>query len=191
MNVARNLVGGAAVLLFALIVGIVQNTVRSNPMKLIPRVPATETGTTDPTAKPGPNSKPYIHPKADPGLPGPGAVTADELAAGEVAKERVKAVLELDSAVIVDARSEGEFAEGHIPGAINIPYESFVDYFDTLTEFVPMQATVICYCRSVSCDLSDNLARELRLAGYDKVVVYHGGIDEWTEAGYPVETGGE
>lgn len=190
MNFLKNLIGGGAVLLFALIVGIVQNTVRSTPVKLIPRVPpvAASTGAEKPS-KPGPGTKPNIHPPADPGHPGPGAVTDEEIAAGEVTKERVKAVAELGSAIILDARSEGEFAEAHIPGAINIPYKNFVDYFDRLTDLVPMHGTVICYCRSVTCDLSDNLAQELRLAGYEKVVVYRGGIDEWTEAEYPVEEG--
>lgn len=192
MTFLKNLIGGAAILLFALIVGIVQNTVRSDPMKLIPRIPAaTASADGAKPAKPGPGTRPNIHPPADPAHPGPGAVSDEEIAAGVVAKERVKMVSELGSAIILDARSEGEFAEAHIPGAINIPYERFVDYFDTLTEQVPMDRTVICYCRSVTCDLSDNLARELRLAGYERVVVYRGGIDEWTEAEYPVETGRE
>ena len=40
MTFLRNLIGGGAILLFALIIGIIQNTVRSKPMTLIPRIPA-------------------------------------------------------------------------------------------------------------------------------------------------------
>ena len=92
-------------------------------------------------------------------------------------------------AFIIDARTAHEYAEGHIPGALNVPYDEFVDYYADLIDRVPMDATVIAYCKSVTCDLSDLLAQELKLAGYERVLLYRGGWDEWTEAGFPAAVG--
>ena len=113
-----------------------------------------------------------------------------ELAVGEVSKERLRVVLDTGTAILIDARGESEFAEGHLPGALNIPYENLFDHTATLDYEVPRDATVIVYCTSVTCDLGDKLARELRLMDYERVVLYRGGWDEWSEAGYPTETDG-
>ena len=102
---------------------------------------------------------------------------------------RVEVLLDVqplsDRVRVPDARAEGEFAEGHLPGALNIPTDNFYDY--DVDGLVPIDAAVIVYCRSVTCDLSDRLAQELRLMGYQNVVVYRGGWDEWSEAGFPLD----
>ena len=49
-------------------------------------------------------------------------------------------------ALIVDVRTPEEFADGHYPGAINIPHETILDGLNQLgvTQVTP----VILYCRS-------------------------------------------
>lgn len=171
----------------ATIVGLAQNAVRSNPMDLFPKVQKPSLATS-PTTDPATDA-----PSAMDSLSAAGAVagevSGEEIARGELSKDRLKAIMDTGTAIIIDARSENEYAEGHVRGALNIPYESFVDHYRDLEAYVPMDATVICYCRSVTCDLSDHLAQELRLMGYEKVLLYRGGWDEWIETGYPVETG--
>ena len=51
-------------------------------------------------------------------------------------------------ALIVDVRTPEEFADGHYPGAINIPHETILDGLNQLgvTQVTP----VILYCRSGS-----------------------------------------
>ncbi len=49
-----------------------------------------------------------------------------------------------DGATLVDVRSEGEFAAGHVDGAINIPVDGIRD---RLAE-VPRNKPVVLYCRS-------------------------------------------
>ena len=51
----------------------------------------------------------------------------------------------LNSASIVDVRTPGEFAEGHYPGAVNIPLNEFTDRLDELKE---MKQPIVAYCRS-------------------------------------------
>jgi phage shock protein E len=65
---------------------------------------------------------------------------------------------------LVDVRSAGEFAAGHIPGAINIPVQQLQA---RLGELKPKDAAVVVYCRSGN--RSGNAARILRNAGFARV----------------------
>ena len=49
-------------------------------------------------------------------------------------------------ALIVDVRTPEEFADGHYPGAINIPHESILEGLNQLG--VTTSTAVILYCRS-------------------------------------------
>ena len=49
-------------------------------------------------------------------------------------------------ALIVDVRTPEEFADGHYPGAINIPHETILDGLNQLG--VTEETLVILYCRS-------------------------------------------
>lgn len=176
MRFVRDLVGGVAIIVASSIVAVAQNAVRGNPVTLILNVPTSSTA-------PAP-SEPAV--QDGDASPSPGEHAPHP---GDLTKEQVKEMMESGTIIIVDARSEHEYEDGHIPGAVNIPYEKLVEYSQTLNNNVPLDATVVCYCRSVTCDLSDNLAQELRLMGYENVLLYRGGWDEWSEAGYPGETG--
>jgi 3-mercaptopyruvate sulfurtransferase SseA len=96
---------------------------------------------------------------------------------------------DVDTAVIIDARSTEEYEAGHIPGSINIPHDRIPEFQDVLNREVSNDAHVICYCRSPSCDFSDLLATELKIIGWQDVSVFSGGWEEWTKAGFPVEKG--
>ena len=62
---------------------------------------------------------------------------------------------------LVDVRTPGEFAAGHISGAINIP----VQQLDArMSELQPKYAAVVVYCRSGH--RSGNAARMLKNAGF-------------------------
>jgi rhodanese-related sulfurtransferase len=185
-------------MVIATVVGVLQNSVRSKPVTLFPQVPkkvAQKSPSPEVQAEdPAPSGNPETALEEEPGsgvataAPATaGPIAADEYASGELTKERLRVLLDAGAITLLDARSEHEFEEGHLPGAINIPYDNFVDYYNDLVDLVPIDADVVAYCRSVTCDLSDNLAQELQLAGYEKVLVYRGGWLEWTEAGFPVE----
>ena len=75
------------------------------------------------------------------------------------ARQLVKA-----GARLVDVRTPGEFAAGHIPGAVNIP----VQQLDArISELQPKDAAVVVYCRSGH--RSGNAARLLKSAGFAAV----------------------
>ncbi len=77
--------------------------------------------------------------------------------------------------VLVDVRTPGEFAERHIPGAINIPNE-------TIGTKPPRQLPdknqmILVYCRSGNRSLQ--ASRKLANMGYTNIVEI-GGINAWT-----------
>lgn len=93
-----------------------------------------------------------------------------------------------DAALIVDARDAEEYAEGHIPGAINLPYDEAVTDPVRLQNLAAPDRPIVVYCGGGTCEVSINLANELYYgAGYPKVAVYMGGFPEWVEKGLEVE----
>lgn len=183
MSFGKNLIGGVVIMVVAGLIGLAHNAVRGNPVKLIPKMAGSSSKSAAAEKK---SNTPVQTPQSTPAAEEAPMITDGEFATGELPKERVRTIMKAGTATIIDARGEDEFAEGHIPGAMNVPYEKLMEYTDQL-ELVPIDSPVICYCRSVTCDLSDDLARELRLMGYEKVVLYRGGWDEWSEAGFPAE----
>jgi len=94
------------------------------------------------------------------------------------------------AAVFVDAREVSEYGEGHIAGAISLPYDLAVSDPSRLEQLDTGGRAIITYCGGGGCEMSLQLANELMFMGqHDKVLVYEGGFPEWIEAGYPVETG--
>jgi rhodanese-related sulfurtransferase len=183
MGFLRDLTGGVLIMLVATAVGAVQNSLRAKPLPLWVDVP--RSASVDPSgagALPeGTSGARGDEDASRQGLAGP------KTAGDSIGREELREELEAGGVILIDVRSEGEFNEGHIPGAMNIPYENITEYFQRLTDNVPLTSAVVCYCRSVTCDLSDRLAQELRLMGYDNVRLFRGGWEEWQEAGYPVE----
>jgi len=76
--------------------------------------------------------------------------------------------------VILDVRTEVEYASGHIPGAINIPVESIGS--DEITELPDKDQLIMVYCRSGN--RSKQAAGQLVVNGYTNVVEF-GGILDW------------
>jgi rhodanese-related sulfurtransferase len=102
---------------------------------------------------------------------------------------KVKAFFDAKAGTIIDAREPAEYAEGHIPGAINMPYDGAVTDPERLEMFDAGGKPIIVYCGGGTCELSMNLGFALVNAGQKKVLVYMGGWPEWSTSGYPVAKG--
>ena len=192
MNVVRDLTGGFLVIVAAGVVAIAQNAARDDGIPLIPKAAETVSGnpyTPESPSADNPNAtagRESVGGRSEPraGLSST-VLTAQELASGVVSKDRLSELLAAGSVVLVDARLPGEYGAGHIEGAINIPYEKLPEYYEKLTATVPLDAAIVCYCRSVTCDDSANFARELEFLGYKNVILYKGGWDEWSQTADP------
>jgi phage shock protein E len=91
---------------------------------------------------------------------------------GDVSSAEARQLVQA-GARLVDVRTPGEFAAGHIPGAVNIP----VQQLDArMSELQPKDVAVIVYCRSGH--RSGNAARMLKSAGF-KAVRDLGPMSRW------------
>lgn len=86
------------------------------------------------------------------------------------------------SVVILDVRTDAEFAEGHIQGAILIDHGQS-DFVEKAKAALPIDKKIAIYCRSGR--RSANAAGKLGGIGY-KCANLKGGIIAWKEAGKPV-----
>jgi rhodanese-related sulfurtransferase len=101
----------------------------------------------------------------------------------------VKNLIDAGEVYIIDARPVSDYEKGHIPTAINIPYNKLPDYIDEVTSLIDVNDGVLCYCTGPDCDFSHQVATELGFLGYTKVAVFTGGWEHWEAAGFEVETG--
>ncbi len=81
-----------------------------------------------------------------------------------------------NGAVLVDVREEKEYADGAIPGAVNIPIRTLIANLDK----VPADKPVIVYCASGHRAALANAV--LHMAGYDNVRVFPAGYGAWEAA---------
>lgn len=93
------------------------------------------------------------------------------------------------AALFVDAREAVEYADGHIPGAVSLPFDESVTDPVALEALDSAGKPLVVYCGGGACELSMNLAFALVQAGHKKVLVYMGGFPEWQGSGLPVEKG--
>lgn len=91
------------------------------------------------------------------------------------------------TATFIDARSNKEFSDGHIPHARNLPYYQLDSYQDAALKDLTADSEIIIYCEGIGCELSFFLGRELKEAGYTNMHIFYGGYPEWKDSGQPIE----
>ena len=88
-----------------------------------------------------------------------------------------------DEFKLVMTLSAHAFRAKHIPSSW---------YFETIGEALAAldpAEEIIVYCADVHCVASIYAYRRLEQAGYTRVCRYAGGVADWEEAGYPLESG--
>lgn len=94
----------------------------------------------------------------------------------QITQDQAKALMaESENYIILDVRTEAEYAEGHIPGAICVPNETIGD---NMPEELPdKDQLILVYCRSGN--RSKQASEKLAKLGYTNVKEF-GGINTWT-----------
>jgi rhodanese-related sulfurtransferase len=82
--------------------------------------------------------------------------------------------------LVVDVRTPGEFAQGHVPGARNYPVESI----DSWWRLLPKDKPVYLYCRSGN--RSRQAAEYLKGKGFTNLYHVQGGVLAIERSGYPL-----
>ena len=87
--------------------------------------------------------------------------------------EAVKMMKDEKNYIILDARRPDEFAEGHIPGAINVPNEEIGTA--EIAELPNKSQLILVYCRSGR--RSKEASEKLVKLGYTNIVEFGGILD--------------
>ena len=96
-------------------------------------------------------------------------ITVQDLATLQTSGQRIQ---------LIDVRSSGEYASGHVPQAINIPLEQLEARFGDLNEG---QVAVLCQGGTragMACDLLKD--------HHDGLLLVTGGTKAWIDAGLPI-----
>ena len=88
--------------------------------------------------------------------------------------------------VILDIRDEHSYLDGHIPGAILVPFPAVDSAAQSLQG---INASIITYCSCPAEESSLAAALRLRDAGFENVFVLVGGYPEWVKQQRPVIRG--
>lgn len=94
-----------------------------------------------------------------------------------VSASYVKKVLDDGSAVVIDSRPPRKFAQGHVPGSLNIPTTRFEEFQSGLPE--DKASELIFYCGGYTCPLSTKGAAKAKALGYTNLKVYQAGWPDW------------
>lgn len=92
--------------------------------------------------------------------------------------------------LFVDARDEYDYQQGHIKGAINVPFEGGEIHLTDFLNGVDWSATTVIYCGGAGCDLSIYLGRFLKDTGFSSVNIFFGGWNDWKLKDLPTDSGG-
>lgn len=87
--------------------------------------------------------------------------------------------------LILDVRSPAEYAEAHIPGAINLPYQEISHRLPELADHKTRK--VVVYCEAGVRAKIAELA--LQQAGFQRVIQLEGDMERWRQEDLPMTTG--
>jgi hydroxyacylglutathione hydrolase len=104
-----------------------------------------------------------------------------------VAEHRIGSVL-ASGAMVVDTRPAADFAMGHIPGTLSIPFnKSFATWAGSL---LPYQSDIYLLVDSVRAGLLRQILESLMMIGLDRIRGYFGPetLELWSGEGKPLES---
>ncbi len=176
-------------------IGIVHSMVAKDPVSFYTLKAPASTITPTPTTTPGaddgaPAATTLPSDPIDPDVP---AVEIDPLdIAGPIGTITLREAFALynDGAYFIDARTQDEFDESHIPYALFLPAKKIrtkagLDELSTIPPGVP----IVIYCVGGECDASSNAANAIQRLdlGYTDLRILGRGFSDWVEAGLPVQ----
>lgn len=108
----------------------------------------------------------------------------------DVTPQKLKEELDKGTAMtIVDLQEQSQYQHSHIPGAVNLPLETFEQHYPAVLK--DKDQTIVTYGEFDDLGKGTKAAQTLEAAGYTKVGRVVGGLMGWKDAGYRTEGGFE
>jgi rhodanese-related sulfurtransferase len=98
-----------------------------------------------------------------------------------VVKDLERLLKDDSTLTLVDARTSEEFAEGHVPGAINVGIGELTEFAESRGD--ASEGLVVTMCGSTG--RGEKAAEILYSHGVENVRVLQGGLKAWKNAGLP------
>jgi rhodanese-related sulfurtransferase len=86
-----------------------------------------------------------------------------------------------DEFKLVMTLSDFAFNAKHIPGSIQVDNE------EKTKKLLSLEDEIVVYCSGPNCTASMNAYSLLAKAGFTNIRRFAGGLEEWEDAGYPLE----
>ena len=90
--------------------------------------------------------------------------------------------------LFLDARDPEDFAELHIPKAVNLPLDRISEIKNTGILGLPRDRRIVVYCAKKQCHSALKEAKHLQSLGFTRVMAFLDGFQAWDEAGYDVDS---
>lgn len=103
-----------------------------------------------------------------------------------ISRDELREAIEAGTVTVVDALGEHYWAQQHLPDAIYLLEADVAAKAPTLLP--DKDAAIVTYCSNTACPNSHAVASRLEQFGYTNVRRYREGIQDWVEAGLPVES---
>lgn len=98
----------------------------------------------------------------------------------EIRENDVASMMDKPDVVLVDVRDAGTYAQGHIPGAINI----FLPQIAASDPRLANAHEIIVYAGGYRDPLSTAAAKDMMNLGYVNVKEFKGGVEVWKSSGH-------
>jgi rhodanese-related sulfurtransferase len=98
--------------------------------------------------------------------------------------DELKVLVEQQAVVVLDVREPGAFAQGRIPGAINVDYTQVLA---RAAQFAGEKRTIVAYCACANEMTAARAAVDLAAKGIPGARALKGGWDEWVSRGEAIE----
>jgi len=108
--------------------------------------------------------------------------TENQKRGASVSLHEATRIMNQEDGVVLDLRTAKEFAEGHIAGAINVPYSELEARRKELNKHKESPLILVCKMGQHSSSANKTLAEY----GFTNVTRMDGGMGEWTSANMPL-----
>ena len=101
-----------------------------------------------------------------------------------ISVDDVKALMAKKQVVLIDVRDPMSFSEGHMPGAINVPFDFLPDHAEAWKK---EKRLLVTYCACVNEGTAARAALDMNAFGITNVKALLGGWNEWVKRGEKTE----